>query len=126
MYPWVFLTIILTALVAVGVGMFISAIASSFTIALSVANPLNTLLMLYAGFLILNRDIPVYFRPFQYISGWYYSLAINMNLIYDNVKAPCPFPEVSDVTLKKVEDEMLACAPDKDKVRVWREYLTKT
>ena len=98
---------VLVGMVAVGTGMLISSIATSFTMALSVANPLCTVLMLYGGFLILDKDIPPYFRMFQYASGWYYSLAINMNVIYEGVNSSCPFPQLNNATLLKIEDEMV-------------------
>ena len=115
-YPGVYVTMLLVSLVAIGVGMLISSVASTFSMALSLANPVQTVLMLYAGFLILDSEIPDVFRVFQYLSSWYYSLNVNMNLIYEDVGKVCPFPEPSDATMKELEEEMLKDSLDPRRV----------
>ena len=113
-YPWVFLTMILVALVAIGVGMLISSVATTFSMALSLSNPFQTVLMLYAGFLILDSRIPDPFRIFQYTSAWFYSLNINMNLVYADFETPCKEPEFHSETLDDLSEAMIK--PDQNKV----------
>jgi len=116
-YPGLYATMLLVSLVAIAVGMLISSVASTFSMALSLANPIQTVLMLYAGFLIQASQIPDYFKVFEYISSWYYSLNINMNLIYEDVGAACPVPPLDNKTLDKLEVEMLKTPIDRDEVK---------
>merc|ERR1719309_1198464 len=98
-YPGVYATTLLHSLVGISVGMLISSIATSFSMAFSLANAFQTVLMLYSEFLILDGDIPDAARIFQYLSSWYYTLNVNMHLLYENVPAPCERPAFSDTTL---------------------------
>ena len=91
-FPQLLATQLLVALVAIGVGMFISAVSNSYSMALSLSNVFQTVLMLYAGFLILDTEIPDPFRVFQYISSWYFSLDIQMHLIYEDFNKTCSVP----------------------------------
>jgi len=115
-FPQLLATQLLVALVAIGVGMFISAASNSYSEALSLSNAFQTVLMLYAGFLILDTEIPYALRVFQYISSWYYSLDIQMHLIYENVTKPCSVPAFKQKTVDDLGSLMMDHPFDKEKV----------
>ena len=115
-YPWVYVTMLLHSLVGIAVGMLISSIATSFSMAFSLANAFQTVLMLYSGFLILDGEIPDACRIFQYLSSWYYTLNVNMHLVYEDVPPPCERPPFDHATLEKLEKELFRPKPDDETV----------
>ncbi|KAF2898581.1 hypothetical protein ILUMI_07595 [Ignelater luminosus] len=64
--------LVLVANVAVGFGYFVSCMSSSVSMALSLAPPLTIPFLLFGGFFLNVRSIPIYFKWISYVSWFEY------------------------------------------------------
>jgi len=96
-FPMILGTNLMVAAVSVSIGLFISANASSFQVATSMATPMLTIFMMFSGFLVIVDDIPPYFKPLQFISHFYYGMELSMVAIYGNQSTPCEMQNKTNI-----------------------------
>lgn len=90
--------------------------------ALSVANPFMTVLMLYSGFLILKDEINPPFHMFQYMSPWFYSFAGNMKNMFEGIGKQCEF-KINETSIDALGKAMHKVPIDKEEV-LWLRVTT--
>ena len=81
------LTLVLVANSAVSFGSFISASAPSVNAALALSAPILVPLMIFSGYFLNNKSIPVFFTWLKYISWLGYANEVLIVNQWDNIES---------------------------------------
>ena len=81
---------------ASGMGMLIGAAVSNKQVAVSLTPIVIIPFMLFSGFFVNQSNIPIFLKPFQYISLFKYGMQALMINEYDGLELDCAKPGVTD------------------------------
>ncbi|KII72103.1 Protein white [Thelohanellus kitauei] len=86
------LTLVLVSLVATSFGYLISALTSKYETASALAAPLMIPFMIFGGFMIRTKNIPIYFAWISYISWFRYGFDVFVSSQFTDTELICNSP----------------------------------